>query len=38
MGKCRMPLDVYDMKPEGMIANLTYNAYHFNKKKCDWAV
>lgn len=38
MGKCRMPLDVYDMKPEGMIAYLRYNGYHFNKKMCDWAV
>ena len=33
-----MPLDVYDMKPEGMIAYLRYNGYHFNKKMCDWAV
>ena len=38
MGKCRIPLDVYDMKPEGMIAYLRYNGYHFNKKMCDWAV
>ena len=33
-----MPLEVYDMKPEGMIAYLRYNGYHFNKKMCDWAV
>lgn len=33
-----MPLDVYDMKPEGMVAYLRYNGYHFNKKMCDWAV
>ena len=38
MGKCRMPLDVYDLKPEGMIAYLRYNGYHFNKKMCEWAV
>lgn len=33
-----MPLDVYDMKPEGMIAYLRYNGWHFNKKMCEWAV
>lgn len=38
MGKCRMPLDAYDMKPEGMIAYLRYNGWHFNKKACEWAV
>ena len=38
MKKCRMPLDVYDMKPDAMIAYLRYNGYHFNKKMCDWAV
>ena len=38
MGRCRMPLDVYDIKPEGMIAYLRYNGYHFSKKMCDWAV
>lgn len=38
MGKCRIPLDVYDMKPEGMIAYLRYNGYHFSKKMCEWAV
>lgn len=38
MGKCRMSLDVYDMKPEGMIAYLRFNGYHFNKKMCEWAV
>ena len=32
MGKCRMPLDAYDMKPEGMIAYLRYNGWHFTKK------
>lgn len=26
------------MKPEGMVAYLRYNGYHFNKKMCDWAV
>jgi hypothetical protein len=26
MGKCRMPLDAYDMKPEGMIAYLRITA------------
>lgn len=38
MGKCRIPLDVYDMKPEGMIAYLRYNGYHFSKRMCEWAV
>ena len=38
MEKCRMPLDVYDLKPDAMIAYLRYNGYHFNKKMCDWAV
>lgn len=38
MGRCRMPMDIYDMKPEGMVAYLRYNGYHFNKKMCDWAV
>ena len=38
MGKCRMPLDFYDLKPDAMIAYLRYNGYHFNKKMCDWAV
>ena len=38
MGRCRIPLDVYDMKPEGMIAYLRYNGWHFNKKCCEWAV
>lgn len=38
MGRCRMPLDIYDMKPEGMVAYLRYNGYHFNKKMCEWAV
>ena len=33
-----MPLDVYDLKPDAMIAYLRYNGYHFNKKMCDWAV
>ena len=26
------------MKPEGMIAYLRYNGWHFNKKACEWAV
>ena len=38
MGKCRMPLDAYDMKPEGMIAYLRYNGWHFNKKACECAI
>lgn len=38
MSKNRIPLDVYDMKPEGMIAYLRYNGWHFNKKMCEWAV
>ena len=38
MGRCKMPLDMYDLKPEGMIAYLRYNGYHFNKKMCEWAV
>ena len=38
MGRCRLPLDIYDMKPEGMIAYLRYNGWHFNKKACEWAV
>lgn len=29
---------MWDMKPEGMIAYLRFNGYHFNKKMCDWAV
>lgn len=37
MIRCKMPLDMYDMKPEGMIAYLRYNGYHFNKKMCEWA-
>ena len=38
MSRNRIPLDVYDMKPEGMIAYLRYNGWHFNKKMCEWAV
>lgn len=38
MRKNRIPLDAYDMKPEGMIAYLRHNGWHFNKKMCDWAV
>lgn len=38
MGKCRMPLDMYDLKPEAMVAYLRYNGYHFSKKMCEWAV
>ena len=38
MGKCRMPLDMYDLKPEGMVSYLRYNGYHFSKKMCEWAV
>lgn len=37
MGRYKIPLDAYDMKPEGMIAYLRYNGWHFNKKMCDWA-
>lgn len=33
-----MPLDMYDMKPEGMVAYLRFNGWHFNKKMCDWAI
>lgn len=29
---------MYDRKPEGMIAYLRYNGWHFNKKACEWAV
>ena len=29
---------MYDLKPEGMIAYLRYNGYHFNKKMSQWAV
>lgn len=38
MEKYRTPLDIYDRKPEAMIAYLRYNGYHFNKKMCEWAV
>lgn len=38
MRKERIPLDAYDMKPEGMIAYLRYNGWHFNKKMCDFAI
>ena len=38
MGKCRIPLDTYDLKPEGMTAYLRYNGWHFSKKMCEWAV
>ena len=38
MGRYKIPLDAYDMKPEGMIAYLRYNGWHFNKKMCDWAI
>lgn len=38
MGKCRMPLDMYDLKPDGMVSYLRYNGYHFSKKMCEWAV
>ena len=31
-------LDVYDIKPEGMINYLRYNGRHFNHKLCDFAV
>ena len=33
-----MPLDMYDLKPEGMVSYLRYNGYHFSKKMCEWAV
>lgn len=32
MGRYKIPLDAYDMKPEGMIAYLRYNGWHFNKR------
>lgn len=38
MGRCRMPLDMWDVKPEGMTAYLRHNGWHFNKKMCEWAV
>lgn len=38
MRKCRMSLTMYDLKPEGMIAYLRYNGWHFSKKMCEWAV
>lgn len=38
MRKYRMPLDAYDLKPEGMVAYLRYNGWHFNKKMCEWAI
>lgn len=38
MGRCRIPLSAYDLKPEGMIAYLRYNGWHFSKKMCEWAV
>lgn len=38
MRKERISLDAYDMKPEGMIAYLRYNGWHFNKKMCDFAI
>ena len=33
-----MPLDMYDLKPDGMVSYLRYNGYHFSKKMCEWAV
>lgn len=38
MRKYKMPLDAYDLKPEGMVAYLRYNGWHFNKKMCEWAI
>lgn len=38
MSKSRTSLDMYDLKPEGMVAYLRYNGYHFSKKMCQWAV
>ena len=38
MGKCIIPLDTYDLKPECMTAYLRYNGWHFSKKMCEWAV
>lgn len=37
MAKCRLPLDLYDLKPDGMIAYLRNNGYHFSKKASEWA-
>lgn len=36
--RTREPMDLYDIKPEGMTAYLRYNGYHFNKKMCEFAV
>ena len=33
-----MPLDMYDLKPEAMVAYLRYNGYKISKKMGEWAV
>jgi len=33
-----MRLDLYDIRPEGMDAYLSYNGHHFSKRMCEWAV
>lgn len=38
MSGCRIPLDMYDMRPDGMTNYLRYNGWHFSKKMCEWAV
>ena len=37
MNRCRIPLDLYDIKPEGMTNYLRYNGWHFNRKMEEWA-
>ena len=34
----RQSLDMYDIRPAGMVAYLRYNGYHFNAKACRFAV
>lgn len=34
----RDALDIYDLKPSGMLAYLRHNGYHFNRKMCEFAV
>lgn len=34
----RLPLDIFDIKPDGMVAYLRYYGYHFSKKMAEWAV
>lgn len=35
---CKQALDIYDMRPQSMIAYLSNYGWHFNKKLCDFAV